>query len=81
MEALANEADKMKNCLCTDWVDLNILLSNVLADIEGHTVLSEDVKLINLNRRKEVKGFIEANKEVLYPRSNELRRLLNELDL
>ncbi|ADC48814.1 hypothetical protein BpOF4_03740 [Alkalihalophilus pseudofirmus OF4] len=62
-------------------IDLNILLANVLADLQGETVVSEDVKLLNLNKRKLVKGFIEGNKDILYPRLNELRRLLNEIKL
>jgi len=46
-------------------IDLNILLANVLADIQGSTDISEDVKLLNLNKRKVIKEFIDSNKDEL----------------
>lgn len=62
-------------------IDLNILLANVLADLQGEKNVAEDVKLLNLNKRKVIKSFIEDNKDILYPRLTELRRLLNEINL
>lgn len=61
-------------------IDLNILLGNVLADLQGEKSVSENVKLLNLNKRKVIKRFIESNKDILYPRLSELKRLLNEIN-